>query len=435
MYLEHIVDFLSKVDELEVSKTLLRTFSKYSKTLEQYNELGMLFEKIKAYQDSLEMLENCLALSTSPEQLYSIRSNLSKVYNHLNEPLKSLLYSNLNLHLYPTCYDSLMEQSFSYYLYGDFQRSRDIQSTLFNTPNIPEELRKRIIFNTGTFEISEGNFRSGIRKMILGGKDIGIWKSNIQNLPKWNGNKTDKTVLVVGEAGIGDEILNIRFMNELCNRGIKASWIGKGNISDLFKDNDFPIINWKDIDPKGDYLYCESMSLPILLDVDKDELWKGEYLYPREDYLEKWRKILPENFITIRWSGNPYYDHDLHRTLPIDRLLEITKSYGLPIVSLQLELDQDGTIKPDIQDWNDTIAIQYLAKLNITSCTSTAHSASAIGAKCIVLPPICTYYPWLDMKDNQSNWYGENTKIFPQTIWKNWDLPLELMKNEMDKIL
>lgn len=426
MALTQVVNFLQQVDELDQAKSLLKVFEKYSNSLEQFDTLGMLYEKVKAYPEALCMLEKCIVLARSPEQMHSVRSNLAKVYNHINEPYKSLFYTNVNLGVNPEDHEALMEQTFSYYLAGDFEKSHQLQIDLLKNPNISENIKKRITFNMGTYEMEAGDFKSGIYKMIMGGKEIGIWLPIEKPWPKWRGEQTDKTVLVFAEAGIGDEMISIRFMPYFKDRGIKAIWIGHNRkIIDLFVSNGFHCIMNKDIDPFGEYVYCESMSLPVLLDLGKSELYKGPYLHAKAEYIEKWKAILPEKFVTIRWAGNPYYDQDLHRSIDFNVLVDKLSPVGIPLVSLQIDASRSEDpriINVDVQSWDDTLAIQYLAYLNITSCTSTAHSASAQGARCVVLPPIATYYPWTDLRpDGTGNWYADTTRAYPQKKWKNWE--------------
>jgi len=445
MPLKTVINFLKTVDELDVAKNLLNTFAKYSRSLEQFDELGMLYEMIKAYPESLKMLEICNTMAAHPEQMRSIRANLAKVYNHINEPIKSIFYSNLNLEVNPKDYEALMEQSFSFYLYGDNQTSWDIQNKLMQDPIVPNDVKNRITFNMGTFDMAKGEFKNGLKKMILGGKEIGIWKHLEKPYPKWYGQQTDKTVLVYAEAGIGDEIINIRFMKEFEKRGMNAIWVGRKNdITKLFKNNGFNVVDdERSLDPLTEYVYTESMSLPVLLDLDMDNLWHGPYLKPESSFIEKWKEILPDKFITIKWSGNIKYELDLNRSLPLIQLLETIKSStNLPIVSIQFD-DNNNTLKkldnttiiPDIKSWNDTLAIQFLSHLNITSCTSTAHSASSINSNCVVLPPICTYYPWVKLRDDYTSyWYSSNTKAFVQTKWRNWNGPMELLGKELKQL-
>lgn len=441
MHLQETIKFLTQVDELKVAKDLLNTFAKYAKTLEQYDELGMLFEKIKAYPESLEMLKKCKELATNSNHMYSINSNFAKVYNHLNEPLKALEHIELNLKKDPNNVDLKLEQSFSHYIYGNYKKSWDIQLEILNNPNISENIRNRINFNMGSYDLEQGLFKQGMAKMILGGKKIGLWPSVPKSIPKWNGEFTDKTILVYAEAGIGDEILHVRFMNEIKNRNMNAIWIGgNDSIREVIKFSGFNVL---DNDTtlnlfSGNYVYSDSSSLSVLLELDLCNLWNGVYLKVHENYIAKWKEILPNKFVTIRWNGNPYYDQDLHRGIPFNLLYNTVRnniSSNIDIVSLQIDENRqeyENLINVNIENWFDTMAIQHLALINITSCTSTAHSAGAIGANCIVMPPICTYYPWVYLKENKNSyWYGTNLKAFVQSKWRNWDEPMNLLKHEL----
>jgi tetratricopeptide (TPR) repeat protein len=438
MHLTAIISFLKQTDELEAARQLLRTFEKYAKSLEQYDELAMLYEKVKDYPGSIRMLHKCVSIANN-QQLYKIRCNFAKVYNHMNEPEKALEHIHLNMETDPSDDDMRMEESFSYYLLGDSVKSYEIQNGLLEKP-IPEELKKRIMYNMGTFQMERGNFKDGIRNMILGGRGIGIWPPAKKPYPKWTGEHTDKTILIYAEAGIGDEMINIRFMRELEKRGLKAMWIGfRKDLVDFFVDNGYNAIhNSVQLDPNEEYVYIESMSLPIYLGLDTDQLWSEPYLKPAQEYIDKWKAILPEKFITVRWSGNPYYDQDLHRVVDKKLLIDNLEQFQLPLISLQIdEKNVDLRLKEyDIQSWQDTFAIQYLASFNVTSCTSTAHSAAAMDVKTVILPPIAAYYTWVPLaENNHSYWYGKNTKVFCQKKHKNWqetiDLAVEHLKENL----
>lgn len=440
MFLVKIINFLIKFDELSAAKNLLDTFAKYANTLQQYDELGMLYEKSKAYSESLAMLEKCLLLAKSEEQIYSIYANFAKVYNHINNPDMSMYYSGLILQKNLNDPEAKMELSFSHYLKNETDKSYQIQNSLLQDQNLTDSVRNRIRFNMGSFELMKGNFKSGMKNMIFGGRDISIYPKISSPFLRWNGNKETKaTIVVYAESGIGDEIINIRFMREFEKYNIKAIWLDiREDMSALFKRNGFNTINNISELPKDDYLMCEAMSLPILLDMEQNELWTEPYLKPSEKYLKKWKNLLPEKFMTVRWSGNPYYDQDLHRTVDKSMLISELKKYNLPLISLQIDSKNahDDIIDVKIESWEDTLAIQYLSFMNITSCTSTGHSASAMGANCIILPPIAAYYTWLPLKsDNTSYWYGTNTKVFPQKKHKDWSEPIRLTCDYIEMVL
>lgn len=437
MHLINVIDFLIKVDELEIAKNLLKTFAKYSNSLDQYNELGMLFEKINAYHESIEMLKKCYDSDLNKNQLYAIRSNFAKVYNKINEPTKSLYYSNINNSINPADNEIKLEQSFSYYLIGDFEKSLEIQNKLLQDSSINDDLKTKIEFNMSSFDIKKGLFKQGVKKLTLNGKKMGLWPNIKKPFKRWTGENTNKTLLVYAEQGIGDQIIHVRFMNELKKRNINAIWVGgDDDIRKIFKFANYNTIdNDNNLDLFKEYVYTDSSSLVVLLELGLDQLWQNPYLKLNYEYVKKWQELLPKKFITVRWNGNKNFSHNLQRKIPFNILYDTIKNCipnDVDIISLQLDENQKDLISVNIENWFDTTAIQNLALMNITSCTSTAHSAGAIGANCIVLPPITTYYPWQYLtKNKNSYWYGKNLKVFVQNEWNNWNNPMESVKHEL----
>jgi hypothetical protein len=61
--------------------------------------------------------------------------------------------------------------------------------------------------------------------------------------------------------------------------------------------------------------------------------------------------------------------------------------------------------------------------LVITSCTSVAHAAAAMGKETIVITPISAYYVWCHTME-QSPWYGEHVKLLRQEKPRSWKEPL-----------
>lgn len=418
-----VVEFLSKKDELKAAKTLLDAFSRHSYILPQFDELGMLYKKVKAYPESLEMIKKCEKCIDDPKQILQVYSNYAKVYCNMNCPDEAIHYTNMILDVFPNDQDALMENAFAHYLKNDTQKSYEIQKSLLES-SILEDTRKRLLFNMGTFDIMHGHFKSGIKKLVTIGRDIKIYPTISSKFPRWNGNLDTKSkVAVYAESGIGDEIINIRFMKRFQKHGIEAVYVGfREDLVNVFIRNGFNAV-LGDKDLSGDYVMCETMSLPYLLDIDEDDLWHGPYLQPDPKYIEKWKTKLPEKFMTVRWSGNPYYDHDLHRVIDSKNMIDTFSKYNIPLVSLQIDEKNidPRLLVPEIESWEDTLAIQYLAWMNITSCTSTGHSASAMNVPCIVMPPIATYYTWLHLKEDKSSWwYSNNTRIYRQEKHKDW---------------
>ena len=105
------------------------------------------------------------------------------------------------------------------------------------------------------------------------------------------------------------------------------------------------------------------------------------------------------------------------------------------LFSIQLE-DSDlpknanvWDLAPSIKTWNDTYDIFEESDLIITSCTSVAHLAGAMGARVIVLPPLLGYITW-ETKDMR--WYPDNVVVLQQIEYNNWDKTIDKLYEMME---
>jgi ADP-heptose:LPS heptosyltransferase len=71
--------------------------------------------------------------------------------------------------------------------------------------------------------------------------------------------------------------------------------------------------------------------------------------------------------------------------------------------------------------------------LIITSCTSVAHVAAALGKPTWVVMPLLPYYTWADMKKD-SYWY-KSAQLYRQKFWRNWQDPFIEVKEDLIKLL
>jgi tetratricopeptide (TPR) repeat protein len=424
--LSQVVIQLKMFNELQAARTVLAAFFKQARTLEQLDEVAYLQNEVKDYKGSVATLKRCLSVSADTNQMYAVRANMAKMLNHINNPAESIIYSNINMAMNKS-YDSLLEIAFSKYLLGDYAASEEIIRGIVAESNVPEDVLNRCLYNLGSYDLELGKFKEGLHGFIDTGHKIGIWKNpELTNQTKWDGSEIEgATVYCVGEGGIGDEIIGVRFMQNIKKLGINPVWVTeRSELNTVFTRNGIACCSAKDM--VANSLYCYAMYLPILLDIDKDTAWAGPYLQPDPVYVTKWKSKITPDTIAIKWAGNPDYEQDLHRSIGIETANKIVKDYAGPIVGLQI--DHDGTdtgkivnLGSDITSIEDTLAIISLCKTTITSCTSVAHMIGAMGAPGIVCPPIASYYVWLGMDGNKSHWYNDKLKVFRQTQHKNWD--------------
>jgi hypothetical protein len=413
----------------------LKTIAQYIYAIDKLDEIAYIQNELKDYEGSVATLNKMASISMNNQEKYSIRANLAKMYNHLNKPEESLAESQLNdMVSNGNDLDTWMEMAFSYYLLGQYNKSEEMMRKISCIDNISDELRGRVEYNLGSYDIEHGEFKKGIRGFIDVGHKIGIWHpKGIDGVPTWKG-ETDKQFIVIhGEGGIGDELINFRFTNNIKSMGLTPIWItNHKELVPVFERHDVKTIMNHQIDKENSY-QINAMYLPIVLDLDADQLWSGAYLIPCSEHVAKWRDILPSGRkIGVKWSGNPAYEQDLHRGLTTDFIDAL--EFDAVKVNLQIDALKDHYFSVPINSIEDTLAILSLVDVTVTSCTSVAHMAGAIGSKVIVCPPIACYYVWLGRNDGYSNWYGKNTMVVRQTKHNNRDDVLVKVNELLSKV-
>jgi ADP-heptose:LPS heptosyltransferase len=79
--------------------------------------------------------------------------------------------------------------------------------------------------------------------------------------------------------------------------------------------------------------------------------------------------------------------------------------------------------------------LDYIWNLDliITSCTSIAHFAAAMGKRTIVIVPISCYYTWCN-PTKKSPWYGDNLTVLYQEKPRSWKEPLLELETILNEI-
>ena len=79
------------------------------------------------------------------------------------------------------------------------------------------------------------------------------------------------------------------------------------------------------------------------------------------------------------------------------------------------------------REFSDTFSIINQMDLVITSCTSIAHVAAAMGKEVCVFVPIMEYYAWTS-STGKTWWYGDNVHLFRQKKPRTWNEPLKKLE-------
>ena len=188
------------------------------------------------------------------------------------------------------------------------------------------------------------------------------------------------------------------------------------------------------------------LSLPHLLKTTHETIPASvPYVFADPQLVEHWRETLavqrtsslrpPASSLTVglAWQGNPKCPGDRYRSIPLAAFAPLAQVPGVRLVNLQKGpgveqlaavakawpiVDFGDSLDTANGAFMDTAAIMKNLDLVITSDTSTAHLAGALGVPVWVALPVVPDWRWrLDHED--CPWYP-TMRLFRQQQWGEW---------------
>ena len=428
---EITLEVLLKHGERKAAIDMIDALARHSYGLDQYDQVAYLYHQAKLPLKAVEYCEKALKNASSLDQATSIKSNLIDLYNSANYPEKALHIINQLEITNPqdTSYSAV--KSFSYFLLNRKDEAESIIRQELDNYSLSDEKRTRLNFNLGAYELLKDNFQSGLRRFLFEGRKLNLWNKPRLPFKFWEGEiLPGREIILLAEAGIGDEFINVRFMRHLEKLGMKPIWFSTNQDTvDVFNRCGYRSISSIDLEDFGhDTLWTHSMDVPVFLNLQYEDLWDGPYITAQPNLADSLIKDNKELKIGIRWQGNPEYDHDLHRSVPLKNFYDVLQNVNADLYSIQRDVGLEELEDfPDIVDLSSSltsfeVTLSVISKLDliVTSCTSIAHAAAAMGKKVVVFTPISSYYVWCH-SSSQSPWYGDNVKLIRQTKPRVWD--------------
>jgi len=319
-------------------------------------------------------------------------------------------------------------------LHGDYDRSEALLRTLGDIRD------PRVRFDLAWHELRHGHFAKGM-EYLAAGRLIGCYGGpRVEcNAPIYEADSgvdlNGKTVLFYCEGGLGDQIISARFVTPLAERGARVVLsCSKSLVSLLGRIAGVSIVVDAEAIP---YIHCDywvpGSTAAKHLGFDLETLPSSPYLCATEELREKWRQRLPaaERRVGLRWRGDPLFEHEQHRDFDPGMMFDwARKQPAGSVVSVQRDAGSelaplDGSVlnlAGHLTTWDDTAAVLSLCDTVVTSCTSVAHCAAALGVKTFVIVPLLCFFPWLPLKPT-SYWY-DSVRVFRQVRYGSWDEPL-----------
>lgn len=308
----------------------------------------------------------------------------------------------------------------------------------------PNNLRHK--FNRAWFLIHQGDFQNGFQ-LLEAGRHVGVYGGQFltDKKPIWNNQDIqNKTVLINGEGGYGDQMIFVRFAKEILQRKGKCIVVCDEVLKSLFQrvPGVTRAITLSEISNIEFDYWIPGFSTSWIFGHTKDTIPNEPYIFPNPLSVSNWKNIIKSDKykVGIKWSGNPKYEHQQFRYFPPQSLIDICNNDKVQYYSLQkdndtLELPKHIT---DLQylliSWEDTAACIANLDLVITSCTSIAHLASAMGKPTWVVVPVLSYHIWA-YGGNHSPWYQKSTQVFRQKKFGCWKKPFADIQKKLKTLI
>ena len=416
----------------------------YPNDYEAHNNLGNSFKQLGKLEESFKSYTKAIELKPDYAEAHNNLGNCLRLLNQLKHSEKKLkkaielkpeyaeAHNNLGITLQELgkledsekCYKKAIE------LKPDFAHGYFNLSTLLNLKaNLKEGLKLyewRLHKAKGTAEKPRKEFTWDGKKSIQG-----------------------KKILVYEEQGIGDIIQFYRYLFLLQNKGAEVIFKVKQNLHHLFATSNKKIKITNNCSEISNIDFeIPLMSLPFLLKTDIDTIPASiPYLKPNYKKLNEWgKKLKSDNFkVGICWQGSKN-KIDLGRSFSLSLFKDISKLSNVQLISLYkgkeekqiLDVNFDlVTLGNDFDSGEnsfiDTTAVMMHCDLIITSDTSIAHLAGALGRKVWVVLKYIPDWRWM-LNRNDSPWYP-TMNLYRQNNLNNWNSVFDTIKTDLELIV
>ena len=308
----------------------------------------------------------------------------------------------------------------------DLQLSAGLMGNFVEGERIAKELaveepwNNRAAFNRGWYTLMKGDLQEG-SKLLHRGRIESVFGNLIPSTPSpmWDGISKG-TVLLNLEGGLGDQIHGARFAKDIFAKGCKVIIACSGELASLFRDIEgvVAVIQHEAIFGVVHDFWVPSMSATMPLNLAYSDVSGKAYIH-RPTVLSKRKRI------GLRWQGNPAFEHEQHRFFPAKQFFDAFDGVDADFISLQrdkgVEHRPEWVMEVPLGNWEDTASAIASCDLVVSSCTSVAHLAGAMGVQTDIIVPILPYYLWA-LPGETTPWY-DSVLLVRQKQFGDWTAP------------
>jgi len=254
--------------------------------------------------------------------------------------------------------------------------------------------------------------------------------------PRWRGEPLDgRRVLLHAEQGLGDTIQFCRYITLVAARGGVAVLQVQAPVARLVASLPAVRAGLAEVallaeNPPAFDLECPLISMPAVFGTTVETVpWPGAYLGADPALVLEKRAQFPgvggRLRVGLAWAGNPRYKADSQRSMNLRTLLPLLRTPQITWISLQkgVPAGQLNALPGDVLVWDgssrerdlaETAALMATLDLVITTDTSIAHLAGAMGKPVWILLPHLADWRWMQARES-TPWYPTARLLRQQT--------------------
>lgn len=408
------------------------------------------FKQLKQYQSAFDQLQ--LARKYAPYDI-NVLNEIGVIEMDLNNINKSIAIFETALTINSDHPGILSNLAMALQDKGELTKANELyRKAILIYPQHPEANH-----NLGLLLLLNGNYQEGwqYHEWRFAGKEQKLpARPNCEPLKVFNLNPK-LNLLVMAEQGLGDTLQFMRYIPLLKKQVNKLYFCAQPPLESIIKSsgiNDNFLLLDQAMQIK-DAVWMPLLSIPMHLNIEPNNVIANEpYIHTPASLIDKWRKKLcNENhlIIAINWQGNPNAEKSNNKnrsiplkifealsTIPNIKLLSLQKGYGSEQLDDCSFRHKFVSIQNDISntwDFCETAAIIKCCNLVITSDTSIAHLAAALGHPTWLL--IKKIPDWRWGLDTESSFWYPSMRIFRQEQQGDWQALMQRVKEELLKFI
>jgi tetratricopeptide (TPR) repeat protein len=415
---------------------------------EVYSNMGAALNKAKRYDEAIEALDKAIAANPNHGGAYT---NLGNVYNKIYDYKKAAKMHEKSIELEPKGFNAYSNVGTSYKNMGQHKKAIESYKKAIELKPDFENAH----FDLATVYLNQKNFLDGFREYEWRFqkdemKSHIVKHKEIFSKPRFDGkiDISGKRLLLHTEQGFGDSIMFGKFLDLVkekynCTVILQCRDELRGLFENSFENIDSFYSRDSDKVPQFDYHY-PMLSLPYLFEVAslKDFPKKDPYLFVKaEDDLEIKKEDDKIN-IGICWSASITGESYDGKVFDLEYFRPLIEHKKFNVYSLQVGPEKEDLVKAGLddkvidltgklKDFNKTAYLMNQLDLVISSDTSVAHLAGAIGKE--VWVPLQKYPDWRwENKGDSSYWY-KSAHLFRQKTARKWDSVFQSIYAKINK--